>query len=466
MTLQSDIAEPSWIPLGLSFIASNLRQQGHEVSIFDRFARQARLRNDRNQVNREMLAHIESFKPDLIGFNTVSPLIFDTVECISLIRKSYQGLLVAGGHHASALPELTLQKIPGLDGIICGEGEISMSRLAGGEAPHIIPGIWWRTQDGISCSGPAEQIKNLDQLPFPAFDLLDMPFYTRPGLQAVRGHYLSAVSILASRGCPHQCEFCSESLTYGRGLRRHSPEYVGEWVQKAVADYQVGGIYFHDNDFLVNHAWAESIAHQFMNPVIGRKIKWSVQARADQLDEGLLRLLKQAGCVQIEIGIETSSQQDLDKFNKKTTVDMNEKAIALCKKAGLNVHAYMMVGFENEGIKELEEKLKWLKKAAPTSFSWNLLGLYPGTALYLKNGNDYFAREEWSEKSITEFYQQSTSNIISREAMGEWLNKHYHPYRKWHHRRNVLRVNNPAQIFQILCHKANKEIQSRLEVRR
>jgi radical SAM superfamily enzyme YgiQ (UPF0313 family) len=161
------------------------------------------------------LTSINNFQPDIIGFNTVSPLIYDTVACVALVRRSYRGLIVAGGPHASALPALTLKKISGLNGVIQGEGEEAIVRLADGNNPDQIPGVWWKRGPGSQPTAPSQvlQIENLDTLPFPAFDLLDMDFYTRPSTYPIAGHYLSSISLLTARGCSHNFEFCCESLT-------------------------------------------------------------------------------------------------------------------------------------------------------------------------------------------------------------------------------------------------------------
>ncbi len=449
---------PSWVPLGLSFMAAVLRKEGHTVAIFDRCAWQAKANNDTDQVNQAMLRQIETFQPDLIGLNTVSPLIYDTVECVDLIRRSYRGLLIAGGHHATALPELTLQKIPGLNGAVAGEGEHVIARLAKGNDPVTIPGLWWRKNGGIVCGPPPEQIKDLDRLPLPALDLLDMSFYTRPGLRGVRGYYLSTGSMLASRGCVRKCEFCTESLTYGRGVRYHSPEYVAEWAGKMIADYGVEGIYFHDNNFLLDRDWVERVCAEFLKKGINKKVKWSIQARADCIEEDLLKTLQRAGCVQVEIGVESSFQQHLDSVDKRTTVEMNEQALALCRKVGLNVHVYMIIAFEDEGLRDLEQKLNWLKKNRPATFDWSVLGIYPGTALYLKKGNDFFARQEWTEARILPYYQQGLSGVMDWEERRQWLRRHFFPYQKWQHRRHVLRVNGIDKIIRLLWTKAKREL--------
>lgn len=154
------------MPLGLSFIASIVRQEGHEVRIFDRFSQMARLGSRTGLINEAMLRSIKEFRPDVIGLNTVSPLIYDSVQCVQITRQDYRGLVLAGGHHATALPELTLRKMPGLDGIVQGEGEVPMLQLLKGDSPQTIAGIWWRGADDRVTHVPPQQIADLDA-PFP-----------------------------------------------------------------------------------------------------------------------------------------------------------------------------------------------------------------------------------------------------------------------------------------------------------
>ncbi|MGA7875418.1 MAG: radical SAM protein, partial [Desulfoferrobacter sp.] len=284
------IPPPSWVPLGLSFIASVLEQRGHTVSIFDRVASQARLGLDKQKVNAAMMEHVRRFNPDLIGLNTVSPLIYDTMECVALLRRQHSGPIVAGGHHANALPELTLQKIKGLTGAIQGEGEPALLALADGQSPSQIPGLWWRNGDSIS-HNPPQQISNLDSLPFPAYHLLDMSFYTRSNVLTFRGRYLSSISMLTSRGCPKMCSFCSESSTYGKGVRFHSPEYVVDWVRSTLNEYPIQGIYFHDNDFLIDRQRAIEICNDFIRRGFNKRFRWAIQARSDNIDLDILELL-------------------------------------------------------------------------------------------------------------------------------------------------------------------------------
>jgi anaerobic magnesium-protoporphyrin IX monomethyl ester cyclase len=428
-----------WMPLGLSFIASRLRCQGHAVSIFDRYASQFSVGRDRPQVDQAMLEELCAFEPDMVGLNTLSPLIHDTVACVALIRSVYEGPIVAGGYHATALPELTLRKIPALEGVVTGEGEVAMSRLADGETPWQVPGVWWRDGEEIRPpAAPPEQVEDLDQLPQPALDLMDMAWYTQRTDGVIRRHNLAAATLVTSRGCQRRCRFCAESLTYGRGVRCHSPDYVLEWIQRVVTDYQVDGIHFHDNDFLADEQRGHEICHRLMETGLSRRIEWSIQTRADRLNREMARLLKAAGCVLVEIGVETGTQAELDRMAKGTTPEINRQAIALCRWAGLDVHAYMLTRLEGETVGDLKHRLAWLKRARVTSFQWTPVLIHPGTPLYAEKGDDFFSTHEWTEEAIKEHYHADKLSAIPPDVRREWMHRHYDPYARYHWWRHAL----------------------------
>ncbi len=454
--------EPAWLPLGLSFVAGSLRQKGHVVEIFDRYVMQDSKGLSKNAINEATIEKVKNFRPDVIGFNTVSPLIHDTVECAAMIRPFTGALLIAGGHHATALPALTLQKIPELDLALAGEGEESLLKLAEGVRPRDVPGVAYRQADGtISCNGP-QQIENLDKLPFPVLDLLDMGFYLRPGTQAIRGHYLSTISLITARGCLRRCDFCSESLTYGRGIRYHSPEYVLAWIEKLLAEYRFEGLYFHDNNFLSDEQRAARIMEMLIRKGISRQVKWAAQTRADTLRSDILALMKRSGCVLVEIGIEASAQKDLDQYHKGTTVEINERAIALCRKAGLAMHAYMLTALRGETVSDLNQRRKWLERARPTSFSWHPLKVYPGTRLYLECGDGFFEKSPWTEKEIMAFFNEDRFSEISPSERKKWMKSRYEPFSRWWMRRTILKMNSVEKIARLAARSTKRRIAEKL----
>ncbi len=429
---------PLWMPLGLTFAAAELRRAGHTVTIFDRFAAQFRLGFDIRRVDAAMLDQVRQFQPDLIGLSTVSPLIFDTAECAALIRETCTGLLVAGGYHATALPELTLQKIPALDGVFTGEGEIALTHLANGTAPHAIPGLWWRAGERIAPpTAPAAQIANLDDLALPAFDLMEMSFYTQRNDGVIRRHNRQATTLVTSRGCYAHCAFCAESLTYGRGVRWHSADYVLDWVARVMHDYGVDGLHFHDNDWLANETRARAVCEAFIQRGWHHQLEWSIQARADRLTPDLARLLKRAGCALVEIGVEVGTQDELNRIGKGMRVDTNVAAVRACRQAGLDVHAYMLTQLPGETPADLERRLAWLKHNPVTSFQWSPLRVHPGTVMYTQHGENFFAQHTWTADNLARYYTRDWS-AIPPPARQTWMAKHFAPFARWHWWRNAL----------------------------
>ena len=445
---------PHWIPLGLSYIAAALRRGGHAVSIYDRFAAAGLLSPHREMINAGMMERLRSFKPDLVGFNTVTPLIYDTAECAALVRNRFDGLLLAGGHHATALPELTLRNIPQLDGVVQGEGENALLRLAEGENPAHIQGVWWKNNERVGGSAP-EQIPDLDCLPFPAFDLLEMPFYIQRGRNAIKGHHLSTAALITSRGCTRRCDFCSEALTYGPGVRRHSPGYVLEMIRRVLTDYPVEAIYFHDNDFLSDGERAAAICERLIDTGLHRRVKFSIQTRVSRLNPDILGLLKRAGCTLVEMGIETASQAELDSVHKGTTVELNERAVEMCRQAGLAVHAYMLTGFAGETGADLEARRRWLKGSPGNlSFSMSMLQLYPGTRLYRERGASFFEHNRWTGEAVSAFYQKDHLSAVPAAERKTWMEHKFLPLQKWRNRTALLRRNPPLAIGRIVLDKA------------
>lgn len=284
---------------------------------------------------------------------------------------------------------------------------MALLRFLRGESPERIPGFWRRSGSDQVSGTPPQPIEDLDALPFPALDLLDMSsYYARPSVVPIRRHYLSSLSLMTSRGCTQNCVFCTENLTYGPGVRFHSPEYTLEWVKRVVRDFGVEGIYFHDNDFLISRKRAVQICEGLMASGLHRKLRWAIQTRADRLTPEIAGMLKRAGCICVEIGVEAAAQKELDAVGKRTTVSVNERAIAICRSMDLSVHAYMLTGFEAETIDDLSHRLEWVKKVRPTSFSWHPIQIHPGSPLYLRKGISFFEEEDWTEENVFSYYQR------------------------------------------------------------
>jgi len=448
----------TWMPLGVASLAASLKEKGHEVDYFDRHTCSLVLYPGSGRLNEMLKERVRLFKPDVIGFTTISSLIYDTVECVSQLRPIFAGPIIAGGHHVTALPEESLRKIDGLDGVVVGEGERAMVEFASGNDPRHIPGFCWKDHDGSIHQTPPVQITSLDDLPFPDYSLLDKRIYLQRNHMTIRGYFLSSLSMITSRGCVQRCEFCSESLTYGKGVRFHSPDYVIRGIRSLLVAYPIDGIYFHDNDFLINRKRAEEICDGIRSLHRERQFQWAVQARADRIDRDIVRQLKKAGCVLIEIGVETSFQEKLNALGKNTRVEEVEEAIALCRSIGMSVHAYMITGLAGETMDTLDSELAWVKRVKPHSFSWSHLSLHPGTVLYEKAGQRFFESHEWDRENILSFYNHSSLSTVPDKTKKTWLRRHYTPYNRKTYQWQLIKNNYPRRIVSMIVMQGIREI--------
>ena len=436
-----------WIPVGLGYIAASLKKSHHSVRLYDRHL-QLNYLLDITVVNKEMKSEILSFKPDIIGFSTVSPLVYDTVETITYIRKFYDGIIIAGGHHATAMPGLTLENIPGLDYIAAGEAEYSLTELANGKAVESIPGIYTRNTDPKTFKN--SQIPDLNKLPMPDYRIFDMNYYTGANHGTIRNFYLKTAELISSRGCSNNCTFCSESLTFGKGVRYHSSDYVIENIENLLSNYDINGLYFHDNDFLTSRKHAEDICRSIIKRGLNKKVKWAIQAGTNRIDEDILKLLSEAGCVKIEFGMESISEEHLLGINKNRSVDLNEKVIRLCKKSNIRVHSYFMTGFKGETISDLNNLILWIKKFKPHTFLLSQTKIYPGTDLYQTSGNRFFETNDWSRENITKYFEMENFSEISKESRIEFNEKVLKPFQTSQHRKSLIKTNTISNLAKIV----------------
>ena len=432
-------ANEKWMPLGLCYIASALIAQGHEVKIFDRYVLGAAREVD--WVDDAMCKETGLFKPDIIGFSTYTPAIYDTIRAVKAVRQIHEGIIVLGGHHATVYPKLTLERIPEADMVIAGEGELSFAMLVRGEDKKTIPGLFWREKQEIMQSDAKVIRTDLSILHLPAYELLDMDFYTARNVYTIRSYFRSVGCVISSRGCNNRCSFCTESLTFSGGVRLHSIEFVIDNIKLLTEKYKCTGITFYDNNFLADKKYAKSVLNAVIDEGLNKNIVYCVQARADDIDEELAALMKKAGFTKVEIGVESYSQDALDEVGKNLSVKTTEKAIEICRENDISVQANLIMGFENETISSLEATRLWVKRLNVDNFKWGQLKIYPGTLLYRQNAYGKLEECEWTRENIDSFFSKDHLSGLSAEQREAWVKKKLRPFRRWVHHRGIIKRN-------------------------
>lgn len=345
--LNDDRLEP---PMGLLYLATWLQSHGYEVELCDL-----------SSVPPDELSLRIPFA-DVYGFSTYTATYHRTLQILQLVKGQYsEAVTVAGGPHASALPEEVSHNF---DYVIRGEGENALLMLM--EALH-------NNRQPVSRILHEPAFVHLDDLPFPDFDLVDIHSYHR----LIDGR--PSVSILSSRGCPYTCTFCNSNVMHNNGtVRFRSPVNIVREIRQLKARWGVSSFRFQDDTFTLGVPRMRLITKLLKS----ENITFRCFGRVDSCSEEMVRLLYEAGCRHIAFGIESGSPSMLNRMQKHQSVADIRSGIANAKAAGLIVRVYLLVGFPGETWDTIKKTADLMAECQPDEFIVYPLIPYPGTPLF------------------------------------------------------------------------------------
>ncbi|MFQ5963021.1 MAG: B12-binding domain-containing radical SAM protein [Candidatus Scalinduaceae bacterium] len=362
--------------MGLLMLGAVLRERGHRVRIFDASAQ--------GLSYEQTIEDTKKFQPDIIALTAVTPSIFKTVKLASMMKDVYPSIpIVLGGPHFTAVPEQTLTDYSVFDYGVLGEGENTLvdlvEALAADKRPINVPGVAFRENGKVFFSPPRPNIKDLDTLPFPAWDLLDgFPSQYHPALFKYKR--LPSTHIISARGCPSKCIFCDTSV-FSRQIRFHSAEYVLEMVDHLVKNFGIKEIIFEDDQFLMKKERVARICNGLLKAKRG--ISWCCSVRVNSVkDLALLKQMKRSGCWQINYGIESGNQKILNFAKKEITIDQIEKAVRLTHEAGILSKGYFILGLPYETEETMRNTIHFAKHIPLNDISVFMLTPFPGSEMY------------------------------------------------------------------------------------
>ncbi len=375
------------LPLGLAYLAAILEKNRYPVRVIDAWA--DRLSEE------EIRRQIREYRPRLVGVTAMSPVYPQAQKAIKIARAAApEAEVILGGVHASARPRECLDENPGLSLAVAGEGEetlLEILRVLRGELPlSKVRGIAYREEGAVRLTPPRGFLKDLDQIPFPARHLFPWRRYrTHPPY----GRYGTYSSIMATRGCPFQCVYCSRAA-FGKTIRYRSSRNVIEEIRKLQTDYGVKELHFYDDNLTLKQDWAQTFCHRLLEE--GIRIAWSCTTRVDLVNPELLGLMKEAGCWLISYGVESGSQEVLDTAKKGYNLRQVEEAFAWTRKAGIKTHAYFMIGLPGETEETVERSIALALHLRPYTTSWGGTVIFPGTELEEMAGSEKAAYTRFS----------------------------------------------------------------------
>ena len=369
--------------LGLLMLGSVLREAGHHVRIVDASAS--------GQDDGDVLNEIKQFEPDVIALTAVTPSIIRTVRLAKKIKKVRPSIpIVIGGAHFTAVPEQTLLDYPVFDFGVLGEGENTLKELvealSSDSNPLEVRGVAFRKNSKIMFSAQRPFIRDLDSLPFPAWDLLDdFPGRYHPALFKYKK--LPSTHIISARGCPNKCIFCDTSV-FSRQIRFHSAEYVIEMIKYLVKRFGMREVVFEDDQFLIKRGRVAAICEGLLSAKLD--ISWCCSGRVNSVNDlELLKLMKRSGCWQISYGIESGNQKILNAANKGTTIAQIQKAMRLTPpppppphEAGILSKGYFILGLPHESKHSIMKTISFAKNLPLNDMSVFILTPFPGSKMY------------------------------------------------------------------------------------
>lgn len=377
-------------PYGSMYIASALRQGGYKVKILDVDAERI--------ANKEVVKEIKYINPRYIGFSGIIATSYKYIKNLGHELKLVfpEKIQILGGGLSSAAP--IVLKNTSIDIVVCGEGDITIVELMDclqkeGDLNNVA-GIYYKNGSSFINTGRRPLIANLDTLPYPAFDLIDMNKYLPDGEELIhvflrkindkrkfaKKKGKKTMTIPTSRGCFNECSFCFRAYP---GLRLHSIKYVFDFVEYCIKKFGVSFFTFGDECFAPNKKrnWEFIEEYKKRNLDIVFRI---LGMRVDTIDQDILRAYKEIGCWMIGYGFESGSQKMLNIINKKVTVEQNRNAAQWTNQSGIYTSAAIILGMPGETSKTVQESIIFLESLNLDfkQYQWKYAIPIPGSQLY------------------------------------------------------------------------------------
>jgi len=392
-------------PLGIGYIAGMLKKNGHTVAILEPEIYE--------MTAEDVVDYIKERSADIVGITCATANFKGAEKLARHIKEKLGTFTVIGGVHASSVPEQILLNYPQFDAAVIGEGEYTMLEMCEAlekdrDNLSQVNGIMFRQKGEIIKTPPRPFIENLDELPFPARELVDLNNY-RPQVHLDRGK--KSATMITSRGCPAHCTFCASFKTLGFKFRAHSPEYVVSEIEHLVKNYNIEHVIFVDDTFTIQPERVKKICNLMIEKNL--KIDWYCFARVVPISKEILQLMKKAGCFSLLFGVESADPQVLKNVKKGITPEQATKAFELSNELGFKTIATFILGLPGDTKETIEKTINFAVKLKPTIASFNRLVPFPGTEIY----ETYYQSKFEDGKHWDDFVPKAANPVIELEGV-------------------------------------------------
>lgn len=388
--------------IALASLAGALLEEDHEVRILDLIVEEHPLE--------AYLQQLKEFQPHYVGITFATPMYHEARHLAGIAHETLPEVTtIAGGIHPTTLPRESLEE-GNFDLVCLGEGERTMVEIAGGIDPEKIDGLAFGKGDDFTKTPPRKLIKNLDDLPLPAWQLHDLSRYRAPHI-ASRDNPVGYME--TNRGCNHHCLYCSQRI-FGHEVRSKSPQRVVDEIFRML-DMGFRDIHIKDDNFTADIETAKKTIRLMMEK--GFSAPWALPTgvNVEDVDREFFELAAEAGCYQISFGIESGVPEILHRVNKDQTPEQIRNAVQMADDAGLETVGFFMMGLPGETEETMRRTIEFARSLPLTYAKTTMTLPYPSSPLYkLVERDGRILSKDWSRYNF-----HSTSDVWQHENL-DW----------------------------------------------
>jgi len=428
-------------PLGTIYAASLMRENGFNVDLFD-----TNLRDNPYDIEKEIIEK----KPKFLvlyddGFNYLTKMCLTTMREAAFemmrIGKSHDCTIIVNS--SDATDHYSKYLFNGADYIIQGEGEATLleliTTLAKNDSPEEIKGIVYTKEEETITNRKREVLKNLDELPIPAWDLVDINAYKNIWNNSGKEFTLN---LATTRGCPFKCNWCAKPI-YGNRYNTHSPQYIVTHIQLLQERFGVERFWMCDDIFGLTPGWVQDFNLELKKTKT--TLQYYIQSRVDLLlKEDTIDALAESGLQEVWVGAESGSQSILDAMDKGTKVEEIYKATTLLKDKNIRVAFFIQFGYLGETKSDISQTIKMIKELVPDNLGVSVSYPLPGTKFYDKVKDDLRFKANWTDSDDLAMMFKGTYNSKYYKKLHRYVHKEYRKSQGLQILKNIFK--NPSKL--------------------
>ena len=425
-----------YAPLGTLYAAAVMREKGFDVELFDTMFAQS---------PKDIIPSFEKLKPSYFvlyddGFNYLTKMCLTNMREAAFemigFAKTMECTVIISSSDSTDRFEMYLDK--GADFILLGEAEQTLleliSKLENKEHDFFgVQGIAFKHDDAVVKTVRRPVMKDLDELPLPAWDMIDIKPYRKMWLKQ---HGYFSMNMGTTRGCPFKCNWCAKPI-YGNRYNSRSPEHVVSELKMLKANYAFDHIWFCDDIFGLKPGWIKEFADQVQKENLDFKFK--IQGRVDLLlQESNIIDLARAGCNNVWMGAESASQKILDAMDKGTTVQQIYQATSLLKKHNIHPSFFIQFGYPGETKEDINQTINMINELLPHEIGISVSYPLPGTIFFEKVKNELKEKTNWTDSDELALMFRNTYQPEFYKQLHRYVHVNYRKHKSFDMLKNLF----------------------------